>query len=318
MNKIIPSTKLRVVTVHKLKSLTCLRRHFWRWILNLESRQLNLNFWYGSLMGAGFEALISGKDPTKAINAEDRRYRRRYIITGEMEDEMRLQRQLIEAYITQAKKHPKVRKMKMKTSQVPFKVRLQESRLWFCGTPDGNGTYYNKPVIFEEKTAGKVTNAYIDALSFNKQVFGYAYARRLAKKPVLPQCCYCIFRKPQKRIKRGQTIDDFVAEIRQDLINRPAFYYIFHKLTLGRLTIAETGHDIESLAVDLKERHKRLNAEDGLLDPHSWPKQEDKCYDYKGCEFLSLCKNPKKWQIYLRLYQQREMLYEEEKKELQK
>lgn len=317
MKKIIPSTKLRVVTVHKLKSLTCHRKYFWRWVLNLDSRNLNINFWYGSLMGAAFEALISGRDTDKALALQDRRYRRRYIITGELENEMRIQRRLIGAYINQAKEHPKIRKMKMTASQEQFKVRLKNSPLWFCGTPDGDGTYFGKPVMFEEKTAGKVTNSYIDALRFDKQVYGYAYGRQLGDKPVLPKCCYCIFRKPQKWIKKNQTIDQFVTEIEKDLVARRDFYYIIELLTLGKLTIAEVGCDIETLALELKEKYRRLRG-NGLLDPHNWAKQEDKCHDYKGCQFLNLCKNPKKWSLYLRLFQQREMLYEEEKKELQK
>jgi len=318
MDKIIPSTKLRVVTVHKLKSLTCPRKYFWERVLNLESRRLKDPFWYGSLIGAGFEALISSKDPEKAMRFEDRDYRKRYVTTSDLEDEMKIQRRLISACIAQAKHHPKVKKMEMKVSQQQFKVRLKKSCLWFCGTPDGFGTYCKKPVMFEEKTASQITNSYIDALRFDKQVYGYAYAQQLAGNPVLPKCCYCIFRKPQKWVKKNQTIDDFVKDIEKDFADRRDFYYSFIELTLGKQTISEVGHDIETLAFELKEKYKRLRADGGLLDPHNWPRQESKCYKYGGCGFLQLCRNPKKWQVYLRLFQQRKMLYEDEKKELQR
>jgi hypothetical protein len=322
-NKIIPSTKLRVVTVHKLKSLTCHRRYFWRWVLNLESRNLNINFWYGGVLGAGFEALISGRvtskeNPAKAMQIDDKKRCKRSVITGDLQDELRLQRRLIAAFINQAKNHPDVKKMKLKTRQEKFAVPLKDSGLLFCGTPDGEGTYANRPVLFECKTASKVTQSYIDALSFDKQVHGYAYSRRLCNKSVLPECCYCIFHKPQKRIKKGQTSDEFVTEITQDLKDRPSFYYTFHKFHLGRQTVAETGYDIEALAADLKAKYDRLRTTKAILDPHNWPKQEDKCYDYRGCEFLPLCKKPKQWHLYMRVYQQREMLYEQERKELAK
>ena len=52
MNKITPSTKLKIVSVSKLKSVTCLRKYYWRRILNLESRNMNLAFWYGGVLAA--------------------------------------------------------------------------------------------------------------------------------------------------------------------------------------------------------------------------------------------------------------------------
>lgn len=267
-------------------------------------------------MGAGFEALLLGKNWKKALRDEDKRRCANHTTTGDIEDEMRLQRQLILAYIEQAKNLPQVKKMKLKQTQQVFRVRLKMSKLLFLGTPDGDGTYYNIPTLFENKTASRVNDAYIRALDFDKQVCGYAYAHRLMDKPALKQCCYCIFRKPQKYIKRGQTVDQFVAEIKRDLVERPKFYYPFHRFRLGSNTVSEVGHDIETLACVLKDRYATLKTETKILNPHNWPKQEDKCHDYKGCEFLQLCKNPKRWKLYLRMFQQREMLYEEEKREL--
>lgn len=318
MNKIIPSTKLRMVSVSKLKCLPCWRKYYWRRVLNLDPHGMNLNFWYGGVLAAGFEALLMGKDYKKALKAEDRKRCAAHLTTGDIEDELRIQRQLILAYIERAKRLPEVKKMKLNRTQHPFKVRLKESKLWFCGTPDGEGTYDGVPTLFENKTASRVNDSYIQALGFDKQVHGYAYAHRLQGKPALAQCCYCIFHKPSKWIKRGQTIDEFVEEIRQDLRERPKFYYIFHKFHLGRNTVSEVGEDIEALACILKDRYNTLKTESKILDFHNWPKQEDKCHDYKGCEFLQLCKNPKRWQLYLRLFQQRKMLYEKEKEELRR
>jgi hypothetical protein len=276
---------------------------------------MNLNFWYGGVLGAGFEALLMKKNWRKAIQLEDRHRCKKHITTGELEAELRLQRRLIVAFITQAVKHPDVARMKLISHQNKFKVRLKQSGLWFCGTEEGEMTYRRRPMLLEIKTAKQVGQAYMDALAFDKQVHGYTYGRRLQGKPVLPECCYCIFRKPQKRIKQGQTIDEFVREIELDLKERPNFYYIFHKFSLGRTTVSEVGHDIERLASILKLLYNSMSEKE-LLDFHNWPKQENKCHEYAGCEFLQLCKNPKRWELYLRFYQQREMLYEIERKEL--
>lgn len=295
--------------------MTCPRKLFWHYILNLEPRGLNLNFWYGGVLGAGFESLLMKKNWKKAMQVEDKRRCKGYTISDDLENELCLQRRLITAFIAQVANHPDVARMKLKSHQNKFKVRLKQSNLWFCGTEEGEVVYRNRPMLLEIKTAKQVGQSYIAALSFDKQVHGYTYARRLLNKSTLPECCYCIFRKPQKRIKRGQTVDQFVVEIEQDLIERPEFYYIFHKFALGRLTVSEVGYDIESLALDLQQKYERLSQKE-LLDPHNWAKQENKCHDYAGCEFLQLCKNPKRWELYLRFYKQREMLYKEEKQEL--
>jgi len=313
---IIPSTSLKTVNVHKIKCMTCLRRYFWRHVLNLESKALNLNFWYGAVAGAGLEAIVLGKDPEKAMIKEDKKRCADYEVTPNNEDEMRLQRLILASFIRDgAAGRPAVRKMRFRRSQKQIKVTLKDSGLLFCGTPDAEGEYMMRPMLFEIKTARQVTNAYIDSLSFDKQVYGYAYAKRLLKEKTLPECCYCILRKPQKKIKKNQTISKFVDELTKDFIKRPDFYYIFHTFKLGHLSVSETGADIERLACILKNLYESLRV-DELLEPHNWPKQEDKCYEYKGCEFLQLCKHPKNWQLYLRFYKQRTMLYEEEKGEL--
>jgi hypothetical protein len=298
--------------------MTCLRKYFWRRILNLESNKLNNAFWYGGVLGAGFEAYLLGKNPEKAMDKEDRRRRRGKIINPDDEPEMAVQRRLISHIINEAKKQPDVKKMRMTRSQAQFKVRLKDSGLWLCGTDDGEGTYAGSPCAFEEKTAIQVNAAYITSLSFDPQIHSYAYARRLEKKPPLAMCCYCIFQKVKKYVKKKQTVDDFCdREIPEDLATRPEFYYHWIRLRLGRLTVSAVGHDIEREATILKSLYDSMSEKE-ILDPHNWPRRRGLCSDWKGCEFLSLCRRPAKWKLYLRFFKQREMMYEIEKQELQK
>jgi hypothetical protein len=149
MSSIVPSTKLKIVSVHKLKAMTCLRKYFWRWILNLEPQKLNDSFWYGSILGAGFEALLSGKNAEIAMTKEDKRRRKRYTVAPDMEEELGVQRRLISAIMREAKRQPDVKKMKITKSQAMFKVGLKESGLLFCGTKDGEGFYDKTPCDFE-------------------------------------------------------------------------------------------------------------------------------------------------------------------------
>ena len=71
---------------------------------------------------------------------------------------------------------------------------------------------------------------------------------------------------------------------------------------------------MDTKAVQTRNRYRDLGKD--ILDIHAWPKEETQCSYWKGCEYMSLCSHPVNWRLYLRFYQQREMLYEEEKREL--
>ena len=313
-----PSTKLKVISVSKLKTMTCLRRYFWKYIMNLESKKLNLSFWWGGVLGAGFEALLLGKTDKQiraAMKKEDKKRVSSRVISDDVIDELVLQRQLIEAIVFGAKDQSEVQQMNMDKSQIMFSVPLK-CGLLFCGTEDGEGTYRPKPCMFENKTTSSVSESYLSSLTYGMQVNSYAWARRGNGENPIGLCVCCIFPKPKKRIKKGQTPAEFVEEIKQDIVDRPEMYYRWHKFKLGHRTVSETGKDIERQAEILKLLYD--NCGDDLLNPQKWPKQESKCADYKGCEFIQLCMNPGRWKMYAeRFFMQREMLYPEEKGELE-
>jgi len=324
MNEIIPSTKLKIVTVHKLWDMTCLRQYFWRHVLNLEPAKINLAFHYGGVLGAGFEALLLGKtlrQSLKAVDVESRKRCSRHRLTFDDSEEIKIQNSLIRLFIeaTHRVPHPKfnTRKMHMTESQVKVKFRLKRSPIWFLGTLDGLGDYRKREVMFETKTARFVNNDYISVLSYDKQIHSYALGRRKMGQSSPASCCYCIFRKVQKKIKRGQTIEEFVDEIERDLSERADWYFIMHSQTLKRPVLRDTELDIERAAQRLSRIYKELPG-DELLKFENWDKQDKQCLNYGACPYLVLCRNPRNWQLSAGLFQQRQMLYEEEERELKK
>ena len=313
--KIIPSTKLKVVSVHKLRDFVCPRRYFWRRVLNLESKNLNFNFWYGSVLGAGFEAILLGKKNWKQIMHKEHLASVKGYDISKLHEELDLQFRLIEVILEQAKVLAKKHGMSLVKSQVPVNYRLK-CGVTYCGTEDGEGVYEGKPSLYEIKTASKVNQGYIDSLKLDKQILSYCWANRGNKKAKhYNQCAYCVFKKPQKRLKRNQTVDEFVDEIAQDCIDRPEMYYEWLQLSLIKPFVDTVGKSTERMAEILKMIYDGLTKEQ-LLDPNYWPEMESKCSEYSGCEFLPLCLKPNGWQIYLRFYKQRTMLYDLEKEEL--
>lgn len=313
-NKIIPSTKLKCISVHKLRDFACPRRYFWRRVMNFESKNLNMNFWYGSVLGAGFEAILLGKKNWKQlIQKESRKSLEGYDIS-KLGEELDLQLRLIEVILEQAKVQAKQHGMSLIKSQIPVKHRLK-CGVTYCGTEDGEGIYGDKRSLYEIKTASKVNQGYLDSLKLDKQINSYCWANRNSKDKHYNQCAYCIFKKPQKRLKKNQTVDEFVDEIAQDCIDRPEMYYEWLQLSLVKPFVDSVGNSIERMAEILKQIYDGLTREQ-LLDPNYWPEMESKCSEYSGCEFLPLCLHPNRWQMYLRFYKQRTHLYSLEDEEL--
>jgi len=347
--KIRPSTKLAVVTVHKIGDFAkCDRYYYWRWIRNLESVWMNRAFYYGSRSGAGAEALMQGKSwrqAQAAMKAERRRYLNRYQVKEADKEAICIDEQLIDVILQGFRQTEEFKHIKMNDGQSKIKVRLSKSGLWLLGTKDGMGTYRGKTTLFEEKNLKSISDMLLEDLSQDKQINGYAYGDRLAKKPVVPQCLYMIFKKPTKIIKSGkkqwtttllpvdkngvpikmgayekittrhpQTVDEFIYEIAADVYRDTKSYYNFKLIRLGRLQVAEVGYDIESHAADLVAKYERLG--DDLLDPHCWGRS-DACSNYSGCEFRSLCSNLGRREIYMSNFQMRELRYEEEHDELE-
>jgi len=316
MSSIIPSVRLKVVSVSKLSTTPCLRQYFWKYIMNLEGRRIYLPFWFGGVLGAGFEALLLGKPVKAALRKEHLKRTEGYDIDDEMKEELKLQLRLIAVILDGAKCQPSVKRMKLTESQIKFCLKLKDSGVLYCGTEDGEGTYRGQGTLFEIKamSANYANSAFLTSLTYGKQINGYAWARRSLGKSTVGQCCACVFKKPGKKLKRGQSIDDFVEEIRKDVLERPDMYFIWHQFNLGKQTVDGVGADIEREAYILKMLY--LDCGKDILDPLKWPKRENKCHDYAGCEFIQLCKNMRTWKLYLRYFRQREMLYKEEEGEL--
>ena len=313
-NKIIPSTKLKCVSVHKLRDFACPRRYFWRRVLNLQSKNLNFAFWYGSVLGAGFEAILLGKKNWKQLMRKESKDALKGYDTSAHAEELDLQFRLIEVILEQAKVQAKEYNMSLTQSQVPVRQRLRCGVI-YCGTEDGEGTYGSKRSLYEIKTASKVNQAYIDSLKLDKQINSYCWAKRNSKEKHYNRCTYCIFKKPQKRLKKNQTVDEFVEEIAQDCVDRPEMYYEWIDLPLVKPFVDSVGQSIERMAEILSDIYKDLSKEQ-LLDPNYWPEMESKCSEYSGCEFLPLCLHPNNYEMYLRFYCQRTLLYEIEKEEV--
>ncbi len=313
------SDKLKIVNVSKLNDFnSCQRKYFERYVNNLESVWMSRPYWYGSRCGAGAEALLAGKSwrqAQKLMKAEDKRFFDRYKVREADREAIDIERQLIDVILQAFRHHPDFERMAITSSQNKFRVKLRDSGLIFTGTEDGSGTYDDGKVLFELKNLAQVTDNIMADLVADPQINGYVFARRLLKESYATKCMYLIFRKTSKKVKRGQTVLDFVEEIRQDVESRPEFYFHFKPVRLGRQQVSEVGYDIEALSLDLKCKYERLGKA-GVVERHNWPRSKA-CSNFAGCVYRKLCNESNRRAVWEQDYQARELRYEGEQDELQ-
>ena len=325
-NEIIPSVRLEVVSVHKLLALKCMRFYYWTFIRNLESKNLSIPLWWGSVHGEGWESALMGKDWRKAMKREDKKHCKGKRISTDVAEDMDVIRSIIEIQIECGLQQPIVKDFKITETQSKFAVPLK-CGVTFCGTKDAVGTDQGVPTLFENKTASQVTPAYLESLRYGKQVNGYAWSEiKERRENRVTQCRCCVFRKPALRVKKDQSIEEFKDEIRCDIMGgtdyrgkkraaRPDHYYRWLKFTFGKKTVMDVGRDIEQETFDLLRKYEGAS-EKQILDPYYWPRRENKCSEYAGCQFQALCKDVSRWEMYLGGFKQREMLYKQEEEEL--
>lgn len=317
----IPSIRLLCVGAHKISDKQrCDRFYFWRWIMNLVSKNINVNFFYGTLVHKGMECFSLGYTPEKVkkeIYKEAKKQLRIYPESKVPIAEIELLRDM--AWITikvynklfPTKKH----KLANLVIEMPFQTILQNSPLILHGTIDSY--FKSKRIEMKElKTASRFGPEDLLRLKFDKQLNTYALGIKALEGKFPSKCDYTVCKKPSIRVRQKETVNEFLERYEEDLHLRPDFYFIHEEIRFGKTSMRGVFADIEGVAFDLYAKYGFFT-EKQLLVPENWPKSERRCTEWGACQYLSLCRNPKNWHLYLRFYQMREIRYEIEKQELQ-
>lgn len=313
---------LRCVTIHRMQCLSCPRKYFWRYVANLEPKSLSLPLWFGRMVHAGLGARLSGRTAAAAKLAmvmSDRETCKEHgaSVPADTQREMEIYRAIGPAMVEGFHAFAGAR-VELRCTEQQFSVPLS-CGVMFCGTRDAEGTYESKTALFEFKTASQISQDTFDTMAFNGQVYGYIASLSPAKRPA--RFVYAVLRKPSKWVKRGQSIAEFVQEIKDDIKARPEFYFAVWLQAPGVNAIGWALADIEAATNDLWHKYNRLSrVHGGLHQPMNWPRNDQQCHSYGRCPFLDLCKESWNWQLKARmLYATRAPQYNiehEERKEI--
>jgi RecB family exonuclease len=325
---IIPSIKLNCIGVHKLQdAYTCNRMYFWKWILNLIPKKLNMAFWFGSTMHKSFEILPTVmqlstdkalKKIYKGMTSESKKASLRQTIDVNAREEMDIQfkigQLLIRVYLDLYKEE--FNAINILGTEKRFCKVLDRSPVDFIGTVDAWGEDKNGALtLLEYKTASRITADYFFRLKFDKQVNGYAIGLKelIGKYP--QKCPYKVFRKPSIRPKVNETVPQYLDRLEEDLYQRADWYFLEEPLKFGKSSIRQVEHDIEAGTYDLHQKYEEYS-DDELLNPCNWSRNDRACFNYGTCPYFLLCRNIQSYKLYLRFYMARDIRYPQEQTEL--
>lgn len=315
-----PSTRLLCVNVHKLQDTSCNRYYFWRWVLNLVLRKLNVAFWFGSIVHRGNELLAQEKSigqVAKGINKLSKEYLSSSPPMDKDKAEINIQLEIAHKMVQAYAKLVRV-KMKGLTllgTEKRFKLRLSQSPVDFVGQIDAAYNEKSNIILQEGKTAKQINDDFFSRLKFDKQVNGYALGVKELFGRLPTKCYYTAFRKPQIRPRQKETIPQYLKRLEEDFIGRADWYFITHIHRFGKRSVEAVLQDIEWLTFDLYAKFNYLST-DQLLCPANWPRDDRKCFVYGTCPYFLLCKNYDNYPLYLQFYRERDIRYDEEEAEL--
>lgn len=318
---IIPSVKLISMSSSKLQSLDCLRYYFWHWVLNLAPKKMSIPLWFGSVMHVGFALMFKHKPLKvihKAMEKESRSFIKKYPLVSEDESEIQLQLKIAKIIIKVYRKHcaimiPKDKKIYTETH---FEIPLTQTNVIYEGTVDAYWKQSkSKIILIENKTAKTINDFLFMRLKLDPQINGYAHFIKSKHGRYPARCNYTAYRKPQIRVTKKETVSQFLVRLKKDLIARKDWYFFTYPHRFGTRSVSEVMRDIEEQVMMLWLHYAKLSVEE-ILNPYNWPRRKSRCLTYGVCPYFNLCKNCKNYKLYSRMFQQREIRYDNEYKEL--
>jgi hypothetical protein len=322
---LIPSTKLLCAGVHKIQDFqNCKRYYFYRWVLNIIPRNVNLNFWFGELVHKGVECLSLGKTLKKTLDIvakHSKKVLKQYkVISPEMVEECRMQLEIINGYfeIYQNFIKNRVKDAILLETEKSFSIVMNKTPVKLVGTLEmffrGLDEFIH---LVEYKTAKSLTNEYFARLVFDKQIYAYAKGVKKLTGEYPRDCLYTVFKKPSIRPRQDESLDEFVKRFKLDLRVRKDFYLVTENVKYGRDSRKSVENDVEILLFDLWSVYNFYST-DNLLKYENWGKNDRVCFNYGTCPYFPLCKNESTMWLYINMFQMRELRYETEVEELDK
>jgi len=107
--------------------------------------------------------------------------------------------------------------------------------------------------------------------------------------------CYNQIRKPQIRIRKNETHEEFCCRLKNEYLKNPDRYFRRKYVTCSDHDQDKAFYDVDLLSSNLLwyyQRARNLGGDTGVLDATNWPKNPDYCFKFSsevGCRFWPIC-----------------------------
>lgn len=164
----------------------------------------------------------------------------------------------------------------IKPIMVEEKIEYECEGKTIAGKIDLVGEVGGKKWLIDHKFLSDISD--INSFKANSQMDSYLLA--LSKMGVHCEgIIWNLIRKPTIRVKKTETIDEYLVRLQDDVATRPDFYYMF-------LPVKRTPDEIQENNPEIAMQIKYLN---WLKETGNFFKDRSRCGDYGGCQFRSLC-----------------------------
>lgn len=169
-------------------------------------------------------------------------------------------------------------------------------------TIDANGNW-----IVDHKTASRFNKDVIAGWDFRFQFMFYIWLLSKTENPIPIKGYYVnAVKKPELRVKKNESLPEFAARVRQDMIVEPDKYFYREPYIITKDALAH----FEKVVVDPKLTQLQFvidNPDHPLSEAIITNKNTDECQKYGGapCEFIELCRHGEKMKFLYRVKPQK-------------
>ncbi len=274
------------------KFLSCRRSAYLHLVRQLEPKKDNFNFITGTIWHAALDAWYTWQNKTAVMKAIRKTYKEEIKKVFSSVHNETFEKVFQATMIGMAKGYmTHYNKKDLKTwrwikAEHAFSIKnIFGSSISFDGRIDG--IFENKDGIWilENKTTKDLIWFSHDQCKMSLQTMGYMYAvtKTLGIKP--KGVLWNIVRKPTRRLKNGQTVEEYCEEIKDDYLARPDFFFIRYQPIVTSQRILEWEKEFEQIVADLEVCYANTDNLD------IWYKNPTTCGQYGGCEYFPLCSN---------------------------
>jgi len=280
--------------------LCCRRKCYWHLIRRLTLKYGRLSLEMGGIWDAAMNVYYHKKDLQFALTAANKEMQK-LVTVGGSAIESTTGVEIVAATIKgmlhgyHEKYHAKdFKTWKIIKMQHEFCIKdLFGSGVDFTGFIDGIIEIKSGPLkgiwILENKTTKDLAYYSVETVKANNQTRGYIWAARKDLGIKARGIIWNAIRKPSKRLKQGQTTEQYSKELVEDYKARPDFYFFREQLIINSDAIKQWEDEMTCL---MRDYHSCLV--NGPKNVSVWYRNTQLCDMYGGCEFTALCNRGEK------------------------